>query len=65
MCNDDLVLSAIDSMKHHLALMEQPIEKPTNGKMLIAIENGDIRNYPVGDNYEIADPKRVAKIVNN
>lgn len=65
MCNDDLVLSAIDSMKHHLALMEQPIEKPTNGKMLIAIENGDIRNYPVGDNYEMADPKRVAKAVNN
>jgi len=63
-CNDDLVLSAIDSMKHHLALMEQPLEKASNGKMIIAIENGDIRSFPVENGMTLASPKEVAKNMN-
>ena len=36
--NDDLVKAAVDSMKHHLALMSDKVEETKTGRMVIALD---------------------------
>ena len=36
--NDDMVKAAIDSMKHHLALMKEDVEEEQSGEMVIALK---------------------------
>lgn len=40
--NDDLVKSAVDSMKHHLKLMSDTVEEPSTGSMTISVNNARV-----------------------
>lgn len=35
---EEFVIASLDSMKHHLKLMSEAVEKPAKGKMVIAVE---------------------------
>lgn len=40
--NDELIKAAIDSMKHHLALMNDKVEEPKNGEMVIMLKGANM-----------------------
>lgn len=46
-CTEDLVKTAIDSMNHHLALMKEPVEKSSLGKMVIALDGANMQVKPM------------------
>lgn len=41
-CTEELVKTAIDSMAHHLLLMNEPVETVQNGKMAIILEGANV-----------------------
>lgn len=40
--NEDLVKSAVDSMKHHLKLMKEEVEETRSGEMTITVKNASL-----------------------
>lgn len=45
--NDDMVKAAIDSMKHHLALMREDVEEEQSGEMVIALKGAKMSVRPM------------------
>ena len=45
--NDDMVKAAIDSMKHHLALMKEEVEEEQSGEMVIAVKGAKMSVRPM------------------
>jgi AAA+ superfamily predicted ATPase len=40
--NDELIKASIDSMKHHLALMQDKVEEPSSGEMVIMLKGANM-----------------------
>ena len=59
-CNEELVKAAVDSMAHHIALMNEPIESRKSGRMTIVLDGAqmNIRNANE-DEAEILDEATV------
>ena len=45
--SDDMIKAAIDSMKHHLALMKEEVEEVQNGEMVIALKGAKMSVKPM------------------
>lgn len=52
-CNDELVKTAVDSMAHHIALMNEPVATNKNGRMTITLDGANMHVGNAGeDNIE-------------